>query len=152
MTSLLLPNTDLVSVAWVKRNTKLIGASVAVTTSLPNDAAQLAKGVVELSIIGGTPHAELPVRKPIVQASCYASAPGSSSKVPWNMAFQFAEWVWEQTYDPLHMNVLVTPGPSGYAQARVMTVEAITEPRRVPGDQGNLARVDVELLLNWTGV
>jgi len=151
--ALLLPNTDLVAVAWLRRNPKFSEKSIGIGTVLPNDDAALRAGFVTTTVVGGSPEIELPIRRPVVSISAWAApALAGSTKTPWPQAFQIAEWVWEQTHDAAHRNVTLTFSLPGYAQARVFTAVALTEPRRVPGDEGNYARVDLDVEINWTGV
>lgn len=151
--ALLLPNTDLVGVAWLKRNPKFSAKGIGIATVLPNDDVALRAGFVQTTVVGGSPEVELPIRRPVLQVSAWAApADPASSKTPWAQAFQIAEWVWEQTYATEHQNVLLTFSLPGYAKARVFSAVALSEPRRVPGDEGNYARVDLDVLINWTGV
>lgn len=151
--ALLLPNTDLVAVTWLRRNEKFSARDIGVSTSLPADRSKIVKGFLTTQIIGGSPDVELPVRRPVVSVSSWAApATEGSSKTPWPQAAAIAEWVWEQTWDRAHQNVTLSFSLAGYAQARVFTVEALTEPRRVEDDPSGYARVDVDLLIHWTGV
>jgi hypothetical protein len=151
--ALLLPNTDLVGVAWLRRNPKLSDKGIGIGTVLPSDDAALRAGFIQTTVVGGSPEEYVPIRRPVITVSAWAApaSPGST-KTPWPQAFQIAEWVWEQTHDAAHRNVTLTFSLPGYARARVFTVSALTEPRRVPGDEGNYARVDLDVQINWTGV
>lgn len=149
----LLPNTDLVGVAWLKRNPKFSAKEIGIATSLPADRSKIVKGFITTTIVGGSPEIEVPIRRPIISVSSWAApATSESQKVPWSQASGIAEWVWEQTFDSAHQNVVLTFSLPGYAQARVFTAIALTEPRRVEDDPSNYARVDVDLQINWTGV
>lgn len=150
---LLSPNTDLVAVAWLRRIPKVADYGVGVATSLPADDAPLReRGFIRVTVVGGTPDLYVPLRRPIVAAECFAAPAEGSSKVPWARAGQLAEWVWESTYDGAMRDLPLDMPQDGYGRARVLTVSALTEPRRVPGDEAGYARFDVELELNWTGV
>jgi hypothetical protein len=149
----LLPNTDLVAVAWLRRNAKFSERNIGIATTLPSDRAKLVSGFITTQVVGGSPELELPIRKPVVAVSSWAApATEGSSKTPWPQAAAISEWIWEMTWDRAHMNVTLSFSLPGYAQARVFTVEALTEPRRVEDDPSGYARVDVDLLINWTGV
>lgn len=151
---LLSPNTDLVSVAWLKRVPKVQMWGVGVATKLPADDAILrTKGFIRTAVVGGTPDLNVRLRRPVVNVQCWAAPEVvGSSKVPWARAGQIAEWVWESTFDTDLMNVLLDMPQTGYGQARVFTVNALSEPRRVEGDESGYARFDVDLEVNWTGV
>lgn len=152
MTTPLLPNTDLVAVAWLKRNAKFTAKGVGVATTIPDDLPQLRAGFLHVVRVGGSPSIDLPVRAPVVQVSAYAAPAEGSSKMPWAQASQLAEWVWEQTFSAADQNVTLAFSVAGYAQARVMTAVALSEPLRVENDPSGYARVDIEVLINWTGV
>jgi hypothetical protein len=144
----LLPNTELVAMAWLR-----LAVEVGVATTLPSDVAPLrTSGFVRVATIGGSPNRDVPMRAPVVAAECWAapSTPGSS-KPPWNRANGIAEQVVAATYDPALMGVLVDlSGVGDYSPARVHTVVALTEPRRIENDPGNFGRYDIDLLLSWT--
>lgn len=147
---LLIPTTELVAVAWLKLMVPYLGNRVA--TELPQDnASWSASGFTVVSATGGTPHPELEVARPVVTVDTYAVSP-SGGRPPWNLANQQAEQIKHQA----QLRAL-TGGqaayvtlPAAYRSARVFGVRALTEPRRVPGDQGNYARYTQDLEVWWT--
>lgn len=150
--TLLLPNTDLVAVEWAKRNPKFSAKGISVATTIPDDTAQLRRGLLQAVVVGGSPDIYSQMRSPVVAFSAWAApAEGSENRLPWPQAFQIAEWVWEMTHDPAHRNVELTFRLPGYQKAGVHTAVALSEPRRVPTDEG-FARVDLDVQLNWNGV
>lgn len=149
MTASLLPSTDLVASAWLR----LAVPDIGVATTLPADVTPLrTSGFVRVQTIGGSPNRDVPMRGPVVAAECWAApATAGSSKPPWNRASGIAERIVAAMYDRALMNVLITL-PGDYGPARVHTVVALTEPRRIENDPGNFARFDIDLLFGWTAV
>lgn len=150
MTEPLYPGTDLVGVGWLKLNPLLPAGRIA--TALPKDDDALrAPGFVRTFITGGTPGIDMPWRQPVITAQCWAapSSPGST-KVPWGVANQLAERIVVSTYDRAYQNVAIDLSAinPNYIPARVATVIALTEPRRID-DPSGFARFDVDLLFHW---
>lgn len=139
-------NHDLVAVAWLK----LAVPGIGVATSLPAvDSALRTGGFVRALTVGGSPDLYVPMRAPVVSAECWAApAVDGSTKVPWGRANALAEAVVAATYNPALMGVELDLGD--YPSARVHTVVALSEPRRIENDPANWARYDVDLLFRWT--
>jgi hypothetical protein len=147
----LAPTTDLVASAWLR----LAMPGMGVATTLPKveeTPALRTSGFVRVATIGGSPNRDVPMRAPVVAAECWAApSTAGSSKPPWNRANGIAEQVMDACYQSALMGVLIDLSSVGdYASARVHTVVALTEPRRIENDPGNFARYDVDLLLSWT--
>ena len=150
MTAPVLPNTDLVAMAWLA---SLPGFSAAmVGTTLPKPVNGIyswaATGFVLASTVGGSPHHEYALRRPVVQVEGWWVQPGSN-KPAWGQANGLCESIVAATYNeqlvraPLAMR-------TGVAGARVIRANALTEPRRKPGDQGDAAVYWFDLALDWT--
>lgn len=147
----LLPGTDLVGVAWLKRNANFAPNGIGVSTTLPkNDSAALRAGFVTATIVGGQKMVDLPFRQPVISISAWAMPLPGSSKTPWHRADAIMQWIVQQTDDPAHMGVVVSGFPAGYASARVRTVVPVGEALRVPNDPAGAARVDLDVTLNWS--
>lgn len=148
------PNTELVAVAWVRTITGVPAQYVATTVpelTDPNDnTSWAASGFIQVGpVVGGSPEMYVPMRKPVVQITCWAVAP-TGRRPPWGQANYLAELVVAGCYDSTaHRTISMVP--SGYQQALVHDAYA-TEPRRVPGDQGNYGRYTFDLFLDWTVV
>jgi hypothetical protein len=141
----LLPNNELVAVAWLQ-GIPYLGSRVA--TSLPTDnSTWSASGFVTAVAAGGTPNSELPWRMPAIGVTCWGVAP-TSGKPPWNLASQLAEQVREAVLDHTAAPRLVTL-PTGYELAFVRTVQLLSEPTRVPGDVASYARYTLDIGLWW---
>lgn len=125
---------------------------------LPNAAADLpsdqaswaADGFVTFLAIGGRPHTDQAIRRPVFQVDTWAVSP-TSGKPPWGKANQLAELIVAATYAPSApaWGIRgVDPG-SSYQQARVMAAEVVSEPRRMRFDEGTYARFSLDLQLTW---
>lgn len=149
-TPVLRANSELVAVAWIA---SIPGFTAGVAAQLPQDTSQwTSTGFVTVTVVGGSPHTYLPVRRPVVQVDTWAtqsSTPGrTTSKPPWYKANTLAEWIVAETYETDRVCRLLTLKPS-YPKARVLTLHPLTEPRRVFGEQVGIARFTVDLWLHW---
>lgn len=149
MTEPLFPGTDLVGVGWLKLNPLLPAGRIA--TALPkDDDAIRAPGFVRTLISGGTPGVDMPWRQPVITAQCWTAPVAGSVKLPWGTANQLAERIVAMTYDRAYQQraIDLTAINPNFIPARVATVIALSEPRRVP-DPSGFARFDVDLLFHW---
>src|ERR1039458_9961053 len=87
MTLTLVPDDELVSMAWVGSIDGLSPQMVA--TQLPAVSQWSATGFVTVSVVGGTPHPNLPLSQPVIQCDCYAVKP-NSNKPNWLLAAAIA--------------------------------------------------------------
>jgi len=147
VTAALRPTSELVGVGWLT----LALPGVGVGTRLPAaDDAMRAAGFVRVSIGGGQPDVYTPRRVPVIVAECWVPPAEGSYLPPWNHAGQLAERITAATFDRSLMGVTVDLSSVGdYAPARVLTVVALGEPRRVDGDPNNWARQELDLSLTW---
>lgn len=147
------PSTELVTVAWLKAAVPYLGNRVA--TVLPTDnASWSASGFTVISGTGGTPDIDLEVSRPMVSIDCYAVAPNDGSKPPWNLAFQLGEEIKramlrDKVTGSAHRVLTL---PAAYKQARVFTIIPRSEPRRLPGDVGNYAHVQMDAEIWWVEI
>lgn len=152
MSTALRPTTDLVGIAWLRLVPGLPAQQI--NTALPKDVSVLRTvGFVRVAVVGGSPNLEVPLRRPVLSVECWAAPAEGSQKVPWGRASNLAENVLAATYDRSLMGRLVdlTPWDADYLPARVLTVNALSEPTRVEGDPSGFARFDLDVELNWTG-
>lgn len=144
------PTTDLVAAAWVLSIPGFMGDGAG--TQLPaDDTTWAAHGYVVLPVtVGGTPHSTAPVRRPVVQAECWACVPGSS-KPPWGKAAALAEQIRLATYDRRTFGRALQIASNGvpFAGAKVLAARMLTEPHRVYGDQADYAGVIFNLAFTW---
>lgn len=142
------PTSELVAVGWLT----LALPGVGVGTTLPAaDDAMRANGYVRTSVVGGNPDMDVARRAPVVVVECWAPPAVGSHLPPWNRAAHLAERVLAATYDPALVNRSIDlSGLGDYAPARVLSVIALGEPRRVDGDPNSWARHELDLHLYWT--
>lgn len=145
----LLPSSDLVAVAWLSTISGMTADVVA--SQLPADQSQWsANGAIVATVIAGSPDPDINIAKPVVQVDCYAVNP-KSAKPPWPKASGLAEQVRYAVYDhPSHgRRLALGSGSVVYPSARVIGARITVEPRRLWGDGGDFARVQLDLQLTW---
>lgn len=162
MTTLLLPNSELVAAGWLASIPSWSSAMVGTTlprigTTLPSWATT---GFATVAVVGGTPGALMAVAEPVVSINLWAvnatqsGGPAGpinvSNKPPWGHAAQLAEQIRQAAYvlDKSSGRAVAMPVP-GYAHAAVMGAQLLTEPRRMPADVASYARFQMEIQLRW---
>lgn len=147
-----LPHSELVAVAWLKGIPGIPAGAVG--TTLPADTSAWLDGFLQVSVVGGSPHRDVPQHQPVVQVDCWAANP-SGARPPWGKANQLAERITAHCYgnvnDALPVQRVVTL-PDGYQPARVQSAYVVTEPRRIPADEARFARYSLDLQLFWVAV
>jgi hypothetical protein len=142
-------NAELVMVAWIE---SIPGFTPNIAgTQLPADDTTWANtGFITVSIVGGSPDVDVPVRKPVMQIDCWACTPGSNMP-PWLQASGLAEQVRDACYDKTAFGRELRPTINGltYPTAKATTVYVLTEPRRVYDDLGDYARYQMDVALSW---
>lgn len=139
------PTNELVAVAWLKGVT---GLGDRVATELPSDnTSWAASGFVQVTAIGGTPEATMPVARPAISVDCWA-VNADTGRPPWGRANQLAEYVRAAVHDHTATPRAVTM-PAAYAGARVLTAYMLNEPRRIRTDPADYARFNFDLHLSW---
>jgi hypothetical protein len=96
--------------------------------------------------VGGSPDVDVPMRAPVVQVDAYTNRP-DSERAPWNRAEHLAASVLAAAQDQRTPVDLVMP--ASYYPARLHSVWANTEPRRIPGDPSGFARVTCDYQMRW---
>ncbi len=148
------PNSDLVIVGWLRlacaRPATPWMAGVGAGTTLPAELP--AAGFIRLDGVGGSPDLDVTGRNAATGLlSCWAAPSPGSSKAPWGQANTIAETLIQATYD-LSLSTRLVATPGNYADARVLSVFAVSVPRRVNNDPSGYARYDVDLSVHWIGV
>ena len=142
--------TDLVAVAWIRTVPGLSADGVA--TQLPSDEKKWAANgfVVVPTQVGGTPHENMPVRRPVCQVETWATNPGSD-KIPWGIASQLMEQIRMGTLDRTSFGrpLQITANGLQYPGARVLAAKLMTEPGRIWSDAGDYGGYRADLLLHW---
>lgn len=143
-------NSELVGVAWVKSIPGIPTGKVA-TTLPPLDAWQSTGFVTLDAIVGGTPHPDAPLYRPVIQFSFWAANSGSSITPPWGSAFILSEYVKRATEVDSPYRSAVLDIPYGFEKALVRDVSVTIENRRHPiPSPESYARVTMDVLLEWT--
>lgn len=150
MSTVLRANSELVVMAWIA---SIPAFTAGVAGQLPQDTATwVADGFVTIRVVGGSPHAYVPLRGPVVQVDTWATQSSTpdrtTSKPPWHKANTLAEWICAETYETARVCRLLTLKP-GYPQARVLTAEPLIEIRKVFEEQAGLARFTVDIQFQW---
>jgi hypothetical protein len=142
------PTSELVAVAWLKHAT----GQTTVATDLPEDnTTWSASGFTQVQAIGGTPDNYVPIARPVFSVDCWATVPGSP-KPPWYRANARAEAIRAAVLDHPNVPYTTTTLPAAYNQARVLSAQMLTEPRRVLADEAGYARYQFDLQLDWVEV
>ena len=145
---LLRPTIDIVAIALIRELTGIPASRV--DTTLPKDTIIWADGFAQGVGISERSGMYVPLHASLINVSCWATNIGSS-KPPWGKANQLAETVKVLCLE--HSNFPITLDLSafgGYASARVHSAYFITEPHRIPSDEGSFARYDGDLEIHWT--
>lgn len=143
--------SELITVAWVKTIAG-VAANGMVSTTLPADnSTWAASGFIRVGpAVGGSPQMYVPLRQPVMQIDTYAINPNSDNP-PWDKAGKLAELVFNATYDhSLLGRELITR--TGYENARVVSVTALTEPRRLYDDPASRAHYQLDIELRWVAL
>lgn len=164
MTTLLLPNSELVACGWLAEipgwSSAMVGTTLPRMPSSGPLPAWATAGFATVAVVGGTPGALMASVEPVVSINCWAvNATGSGTagapinvqnKPPWGKAAQLAEQIRAAAYtlDKSGGRSVAMPA-SGYAHAAVLGAQLLTEPRRMPADLAGYARFQMEIQLRW---
>lgn len=143
-------NNELVAVAWAQSIPGIPAGRVA--TTLPPLEKWVDTGFVTVSaVVGGTPHPDAPLYRPVIQFGFWSARGGSSTTPPWGVAFTLSEWVKRACeVDSPHRSKVLTI-PLDFEQALVRDATALTENRRHPVPSAeSYAHVIMDVQLEWT--
>lgn len=146
--TLLLPNDELVAMAWLPAAVSRI-TTAKVATTLP-DPPWTDDEFVQIMQVGGDADRDNMISEPVISVNCFAMK-ASSIKPPWGQANHLASLIWEATFqrrwapDP----AVELTMPTGYGRAIVRTVSALTRPRRIESDPSQYAVYNLDLQFNW---
>lgn len=145
-TTLLHANSELVTAAFIQT---VLGQSGGVGAKLPGDTTSwAATGFVQIAVVGGSPGIYGPgLRRPVVDVQARWIAP-ASKQPPWGKAAALAERVIAGCFDAYAAPVEAVL-PSGYERALVQSAYPLTEPRRIGGDDSDIATFQFDLQVNW---
>lgn len=140
----MLPNSEIVVVAWLKANVPYLGGRVATALPTTENAEQ---GFVTVAVVGGTPENYVGWRLPVVSIDCWAMNPDSGRPL-WNLAAQAAEQIRGAVLEHGTVGRPVELLPA-YRPARVESAMLRTEPQRVRGDAANWAHFTMDVEFRW---
>ena len=146
-------SSRLVFTSWISTIPGLTADGVG-NTLPPDDTTWSAHGyIVVPTVVGGSPHSVMPLRRPVGQVECWATKPGSGIP-PWNRAADLAEQIRIATYDRFSFGRLLAITENGvvYPAARVDSAKILTEPRQMWGDVADYACWSFDLALQWIQV
>lgn len=140
-------NSELVAVGFLKN---ILDQGDGIGAKLPGDTASWAKtGFVQISVVGGSPSVYAPLRRPVIDVRAKWISPGSKQP-PWYAANDLAERILAGCYGAYQSPVEAIM-PTGFEKAFVQCAYALTEMRRIGGDDSNIATFQFDLQLNWVG-
>jgi hypothetical protein len=159
------PTSELVAAAWISQMTGIPPDAIA--TQAPQDTKNWANfgdliggptdivQFITVRTMGGSPHRNTPLARPIVEVTCFATKP-NSNKPPWFAANQTLELIRLATYERrlYHFGqaLVVTTGGVEYNTANVLDAVCHTEPRRLYSDVRNYAIYQVDIGFTWREV
>jgi len=140
-------NSELVAVAFLQT---ILGQSGGVGAKLPADESSWKdSGFAQITVVGGSPSVYAPLRRPVFEVKATAVAPGSKQP-PWYVANDLAERILAGCYGA-YLSPVEAILPTPYERAFVQSAYALTEARRVGGDDSSYARYQFDLQINWVG-
>lgn len=140
------PNSELVATNFIRNILANPSTSFGVGTTLPEDVQTWKDGFVQVQVVGGSPHMDIPERSPLVQIDCWSpSINGSRPK--WGFTNTLAEQIIEELYELENHQMHLDLG--NYRSAVVQSAYAVMEPRRITGDPQGHARYSFDISLNW---
>lgn len=139
------PGSPLVAITWLRT----LGLPCdGIGDELPAEPAGWADlGFLHVpTVVGGSPGIHVPMRAPLVQVDAYANRP-NSLRAPWNKAEDLAGALLAAVGDqrtPVDLTM-----PTGFWPVRLHSVWAQSEPRRIPSDPADYARVSADYEMRW---
>jgi hypothetical protein len=148
------PVSDLVVQAWLTTVPELTASMIGAALPAPSADGTIpwtTTGFVQCTVAGGQVEDPTGRRTTLAQIDCWATRLPTSRKLPWALADQLAEHIIEAARAGTGQEQYVDVGPAGttYDQARILTVLAVDEPRRVPNDPAGYARFMHHLTVTW---
>jgi hypothetical protein len=146
MTELFAATTGLVAVAWIGSVAGIDEGQVG--TTLPKPEHWNEDGFITVLTVGGTPHVNFALRKPVVQIDCWANNL-NSNKPPWGKSNNLAEIILKGMYvDQLDIQRTLTLR-DGFHNAKVLSIYPQSEPRRIRDDNASYARYQFDAIMDW---
>lgn len=147
-----LPNNELVCKAWLHAIPGLAG--VEVVTTFPTDEVAFPllqdRGIIQATVVSGTPDMYVPQNQPIFQLDCWAAKP-NSEKPHWGKANQLAEVIKAACVGRRGSWGRVAL-PAAFEDARVQVANVTREPRRIVRDDARFGGYTLDVQLFWVRV
>lgn len=142
MTDYFIPSDEQVAIAWLKSCPSLSGIDVA--TSLAAEHSWTTSRFIQVTSapLGLAPHPYVPFHNPRIIVSCWGKPKY------WNDAADVVQLVRSETYRVSSARTVEIP-VEGFDSAKVKSVQALSEPVRVPNDPNNLTRYDIAIGFEW---
>lgn len=138
-------NNDLVFVGFLQ---VILDQRGGVGAKLPDLASWATTGFVQFVGVGGSPNVYAAgLRRPVFDVRAKWNAP-ASKQPPWYQANDLAERIIAGCY-AAYQSPVEAVLPSGFERAFVQSAYPLTEPRRIGGDDSNIATYQFDLQLNW---
>lgn len=97
-------------------------------------------------VVGGFPEKNVPIRRPVIQFSCYAARRPQSKKPNWGLANSLAS----RLVDAVYAEELPTIELPAYLRpVYIAYLAVLLEPREAPETVTDLARIDVDIQIGW---
>lgn len=136
-----MPSNELVLMYWLKSRPTLPTNSI--STTLPKGTTWAASGFIQVSGVGGSSNAYMPVHSPVMSVDTWANV-ANSERPDWEKASTLMENIrWELYQSDVRRAVQIT----GYYTAFVSSVVPVGQPRRVPSD--NYAHLSMDIRVDW---
>lgn len=140
-------NSELVAVGFLKN---ILDQGDGIGAKLPGDVSSWAStGFVQIAVVGGSPDVYGPLRRPVIDVRAKWIAP-ASKQPPWYAANDLGERILAGCY-AAYQNPVEAIMPAGFEKAFVQSAYALTEMRRMGGDDSNVATFQFDLQINWVG-
>lgn len=148
-----LPNSELVTLAWIRDVVTAYDVGVGTTLQGPDPETQVLSwgttGFLTAAVVGGSIHGTVPMRQPVMSIDVWA-ANVDGSRPPWGRANSIAELIvqaaysfdWGDTQRPVVL-------PAGFGSALVRDGSVLNEPERRPSDAANYAHYGFQLSVSW---
>jgi hypothetical protein len=137
-----MPSSELVLVQWLKTLSGLPGVS----TTLPDQETWYSTGFITVVGVGGSMDYYQHRYSAVLSVDAWA-APLSAGRPDWSSASRLAELVVKNFYDS--PNLRLVDVPTGYYDAYLHSLYALTPPRRITNDPEGFAHISMDVQMNW---
>lgn len=139
------PNSELVTIGWIKTIPNVPSGQVATTVPAVDNQGFRDNGFIQVTAVGGVPNQDTFMQNATMQIDVYAFN-ADSNKVPWGKAYHLAMLIKEGLKEAAR----VIETPVQYHDAYVHEVRVLVDPRRIMGDESSFARYSFDVQVHWT--